>query len=64
MYKNLYLKKYIKNHKIIFFIKIKEKKNIRVTKKNLNGQCSKERKKEKRRYKPLKEEIGGESTIK
>ena len=32
--------------------------------KNLNGQCFKEKKKEKRRYVPVKEEIGGESTAK
>ena len=30
-------KKYIKNHKIIFFIKIKEKKYIRVTKKGITN---------------------------
>ena len=38
--------------------------NQRVREKNLNGQCFKERKKEKRRYVPVKEEICGESTAK
>ena len=55
------MKKLKSNWNLIYLPKLQTQ---RVREKNLNGQCFKEKKKEKRRYVPVKEEIGGESTAK